>query len=250
MERGYISIWRKLQDSEMWKERPFTKGQAWVDLLLLANHKDGGYWTRGIWIEVKRGECGWSQIKLAERWGWSRGKVRRFLNWLKKEDAIKEKTVQHNNYLTTIIILVNYDTHQGGSTADGTADGQQTDSRRGSNNNDNNDNNVNKEIESAFDDLWKRYPNKDGKKGAQRHFSASVKTVEDVQAINTALDNYLNHLKLPENNWKHPKSGSTWFNNWRDWEKWTEPTGTGGGQDFTQDEIDAEISRQRAERKK
>jgi hypothetical protein len=75
----------------------------------------------------------------------------------------------------------------------------------------------------AFDRLWAKYPAKDGRKQAARHFSASVKTEQDLSDCVTALEHYLAHLKLPGNDWKRPKNGDTWFNNWRDWVEWTEP---------------------------
>ena len=71
--------------------------------------------------------------------------------------------------------------------------------------------------QKEFEALWLRYPNKDGKKQAWRHYNRSIKTYQDVQSISTALDNYINHLK--QEDWKKPKNGSTWFNNWQDWIK-------------------------------
>ena len=41
MAKGWISIHRKIQDSEIWNSsEPFDKRSAWIDLLLLANHED------------------------------------------------------------------------------------------------------------------------------------------------------------------------------------------------------------------
>jgi hypothetical protein len=67
---------------------------------------------------------------------WSRGKVRRFLKELEKSD---HQIVQQKNNITTLINIINYEQYQGNGTADGTADGQQTDSRRYTNKNDKND---------------------------------------------------------------------------------------------------------------
>lgn len=78
-----------------------------------------------------------------------------------------------------------------------------------------------------FEGIWERYPNKDSRKESERHFNGSVKTDEDVSDIQKALTNYLQHLKV--NTWKRPKSGKTWFNNWRDWINWIEPEGNGNG---------------------
>ena len=83
MEKGYIKLYRQLQANKLWLSEPFTRGQAWVDMLLLANHADGYIRKRGVRVDIKRGQLGWSERKMAERWKWSRGKVRRFLNELK-----------------------------------------------------------------------------------------------------------------------------------------------------------------------
>jgi len=59
--QGWIKLHRKLTDNPLWLKEPFTAGQAWVDLILLANHKSGVIWKRGIMISVKRGQVGHSE---------------------------------------------------------------------------------------------------------------------------------------------------------------------------------------------
>lgn len=81
-----------------------------------------------------------------------------------------------------------------------------------------------KHILDFFESLWKDYPSHDGKKAALRHYTATVKSEDDCQRIRTALDNYLDHLS--RETWKKPKNGSTWFNNWSDWEEWKPQTQT------------------------
>ena len=78
----------------MWTEGPFTPGQAWVDLILLANPFDSIMEIRGIKVAVKRGEVGWSENRLADRWKWSRSKTSRFLKNLQSDDQIKIKNAQ------------------------------------------------------------------------------------------------------------------------------------------------------------
>ena len=109
MENGYIKLWRRLQFSKIWVGEKFTRGQAWVDLMMLANHKDGGFRLRGIWVEVKRGQIGYSAESLAARWLWSRGRVLRFLSYLETVQQI----TQQKSKLITIISIVNYDSYQG-----------------------------------------------------------------------------------------------------------------------------------------
>lgn len=78
------------------------------------------------------------------------------------------------------------------------------------------------DFESEFEKRWTRYPNKDGRKEALKHFKATV-TVKNITELDRALDNYLTHLALPKNSFKNPKNGKTWFNNWQDWINWIEP---------------------------
>ncbi|MBR8535124.1 hypothetical protein KDU71_06110 [Carboxylicivirga sediminis] len=105
---GWVSIYRSLANSPLWLAETFTRGQAWVDMLLLTNHADGYLRVRGNRVDIKRGQLGWSKTELARRWNWSTGKVRRFFNELEKDKQI----VQQKNHLTSIITVVNYSLYQ------------------------------------------------------------------------------------------------------------------------------------------
>ena len=105
---GWIKLHRKLQDNKLWTCESFTRGQAWVDLLLLANHEYGYFFVRDHKIEVQRGQVGWSENKLAERWKWSRSKVRNFLKQLEKEQQV----IQQKSRSYSIIEIVNYEIYQ------------------------------------------------------------------------------------------------------------------------------------------
>lgn len=135
MHRGYIKLWRKVFDNPLWLAEKFTKGQAWIDLIALCNHKPGAVWIRGKRVEVQRGQTACSERFLAARWHWSRGKVRRFFFDLKTVQQV----VQQKNNVTSLITLINYDTYQANSTTDDTTDGPQTDHKRYRNKNDKND---------------------------------------------------------------------------------------------------------------
>lgn len=130
MSEGWVKIHRKLQDNKVWLSEPFTRAQAWVDLILLANHKDGYIRVAGERIDIKRGQCGWSVLNLSIRWKWSRGKANRFLKELQRDEQIILKTDTRNS----IITICNYNDFQGddttGGTTDDTTDGQQTDTNK------------------------------------------------------------------------------------------------------------------------
>jgi rubrerythrin len=72
----------------------------------------------------------------------------------------------------------------------------------------------------AFNKVYAKYPSKVGKKAALRHFNASVKTEQDIENINKALDNYLKSKRVQEG---FIQNASTWFNNWQDWLDTSEP---------------------------
>lgn len=103
-----MSVHRTLAPSSLWLSEKFTRGQAWVDMLLLTNHAEGYIRVRGNRVNLARGQLGWSQITLAERWRWSRDKVKRFFNELEQDGMIR----QQNSKLTSIVTIVNYDNYQ------------------------------------------------------------------------------------------------------------------------------------------
>ena len=141
--QGWIQLHRTLQDNPIWGCEPFTKGQAWVDLLILANHKDGYILIDGQRIDIKRGQLGWSVLNLSKRWKWSRGKTTRYLKMLSNDSQIELKTNTRN----TIITICNYDKYQSRDTTDSaprsTTHGHHVVQHTDTNNNDNNDNNDN-----------------------------------------------------------------------------------------------------------
>lgn len=72
---------------------------------------------------MKRWQNGYSEDSLSGRWQRSRGKVRRFLNYLETIQQI----IQHKSKVKSIITIINYDKYQWNDTTDSTTDGQQTD---------------------------------------------------------------------------------------------------------------------------
>lgn len=108
MAYGWICIHRKIQDNIIWNDKPFNRGAAWIDLLMLANHEDKKIIFNGSVIEVKRGEKITSLRKLSERWGWSITKTKKFLNLLSDEKMITYKSDSKK----TAYSIVNYEVYQ------------------------------------------------------------------------------------------------------------------------------------------
>jgi len=130
---GYVALDRKLSEHPIWLMEPFTYGQAWADLIMLANHKPGFIKVRGIVISVNRGQVGRSALTLSARWKWSRGKTLRYFDFLVQQNMITIE--QQNIKLSSIITILKYNEYQlGGTTNDTTeqdirrtSDGHQTD---------------------------------------------------------------------------------------------------------------------------
>ena len=120
MQRGYIKLYRCIKENPLWHEEPFTRGQAWVDLLLIANHKEGVIRRRGIRVNVRRGEVGMSLRELSDRWKWSVGKIQRFFDELKLDTQINYRLDTENINVTSLICVTNYEIYQNFDTETGT----------------------------------------------------------------------------------------------------------------------------------
>lgn len=119
---GWIKLYRKITENPLYFSEAFTRLQAWIDLLIIANHDESYIYVRGNKVEIKRGQVGKAQDTLADRWKWSRGKVDRFLKELEKSGQI----VRQKNSVMSLISIVNYEVYQCGSTTESTA-GKATD---------------------------------------------------------------------------------------------------------------------------
>lgn len=116
---GYIKLDRRILESDIWMEKPFDRARAWVDLLLLANWKDRDEIYRGRLVHRKRGDVNCSIGWLADRWGWSRNKVYRYLEQLSRTQMC---TVDGTTHGTTIHIE-KYAFYQDGQNTHGTTNG-------------------------------------------------------------------------------------------------------------------------------
>lgn len=115
---GWIKLYRKIAENPLYFAEPFTRMQAWIDMLIIANYEESFIYVRGNKIQIKRGQIGKSQDTLAERWKWSRGKVTRFLDELQKDGQID----QQKSRLMSIISISNYENYQGVDTTESATD--------------------------------------------------------------------------------------------------------------------------------
>ncbi|MDD0853022.1 hypothetical protein HBN50_07935 [Halobacteriovorax sp. GB3] len=125
--QGWVKIHRAIRDNWIWTEKPFSKGQAWIDLVINANFKPNEFVLKNHLYILERGQQARSAKTLSETWGWSRGKVQRFLKTLKMRHQIEVET----DTRTTVITILNYSEYQStekqSDTTLDTATEQQTD---------------------------------------------------------------------------------------------------------------------------
>ena len=108
MKEGWIKLHRQIEENEFYFSERFTKAQAWIDLLLLAGHKERIIWIRGVQLRLKPGELAYSQLTLAERWKWNFKTVKKFLTDLEKCEMVETKF----SNVTTVISIKNWDKYQ------------------------------------------------------------------------------------------------------------------------------------------
>lgn len=101
MHRG----WR---DHHLFKDQPYSDGEAWEYLIASANFVLGKYRQANKLYEIPRGDLATSFRSLGEKWKWSTNKVIRFLRLLENDAMISLKT--EHNFLQ--ITLANYETYQ------------------------------------------------------------------------------------------------------------------------------------------
>lgn len=165
---GWISLHRSIEDHWLWEtDRAFTRLEAWIDILLMVNHKEKKIMIGNDLITVKRGQKITSIRKLCERWSWSNSKVKKFLELLERDEMLIVKS----DTKKTVITVVNYDFYQSQdykkrheSDTETTEKRRESDTkatRKHTNNNDNNElimnNNVNKSVGVVSENLNQDY---------------------------------------------------------------------------------------------
>ena len=116
--KGWIAVYRSIREHWLYGKEPFDKFHAFIDLIFRAQFEDTKVFVKGQLAELKRGQLLVGSETLSEKWQWSRGKVKRFLNMLESEGMIK----QNGTALGTVVTIENYSKYQDVRTTDGTTD--------------------------------------------------------------------------------------------------------------------------------
>ena len=125
MNKGWIKVSRDIQNHWLWEDKPFSKGQAWVDLIMIANHDDIKAPYKGEIIVCERGTVNRSILSLSKRWGWSRDKTAKFLRLLQADNMITVNATKHR----TTITIENYGKYQDKVATNKATNRQQTDNK-------------------------------------------------------------------------------------------------------------------------
>ena len=102
---GSITISRRIREHPIWQRQDY--GWAWIDMLLLANNRDGTKHLNGEFIDVKRGQLLWSLRSLEKEWNKSGEWLGAFLQFCKEHVMVKVDS----NRRRTIITILNYEAY-------------------------------------------------------------------------------------------------------------------------------------------
>lgn len=115
---GYVAMRRDWQDHDLFEGDEFSRRDAWAWMIAQAAWKATSARVKGSKVDLQRGEMCFSQRFLAEKWGWSKSRVDRFIALLRAEGMIATRskigaTAGHNaGQGQSIITVCNYDKYQ------------------------------------------------------------------------------------------------------------------------------------------
>ena len=98
---GWISLHRKILENPILnRSRVYSNFEAWIWLLLKANHKDNKFALGSEIVVVKKGQMITSQKKLCLHFKWGSTKLRTFLKLLKNDNMIELETTSKATWIT------------------------------------------------------------------------------------------------------------------------------------------------------
>lgn len=252
MSLPWLKLYRQIDRNVLYFSEPFDKAHAWIDLLILANDSDGEKLVGLSKVEVKRGDVLQSYDDLARRWKWSKTSVARFIEFLVSENMVSKKRNGRNVTLS----IVKYEFFQGERKDDVTITerlrndygtiAERSDGVGDININKNNNNRERRDIkekenntpntltgitpkkgdgqrdkgfENEFEEVWKKYPKKNGKASALKDYIKARKNGVARETIETGLDKYIDECARLGREKQYIADGSTWFHQSRwDWD--------------------------------
>lgn len=198
---GWIKLHRSILNHWIYKEkRKFSKFEAWVDLILLVNHKDNTFVLGNEITECKRGMHITSKRELGLRWHWSITKVTNFLDLLEKDKMI----TYFSDTKKTVITIENYDLYQNESNKERTQEKKKKNIKKNQKETNKNDKNLENE-KDIYISIVEYLNQKTGK-----NFSYKTKsTIEKIDARikeNYSLEDFKKVIENKANHWLEDKT--------------------------------------------
>lgn len=153
---GFVPIYRSIKENVIWdNDDPFDVRSAWIDILLSVNHEKKDLKVGCSVVTIHAGQMWTSHLKLARNWRWSKMRVIRYLDFLKKAGMIHTDSTSNGTLLTVVnwenfnnLRTTNETTHETtNETARETTGETPCETQTIMNNNDNNEKKLRKELE-------------------------------------------------------------------------------------------------------
>lgn len=139
---GWIKLHRSIYNHWLFKEkRKFSKFEAWIDLMLLVNHKDNRFVMGNEITDCKRGQHITSKRELSIRWNWSTTRVTNFLELLQEDKMI----TYFSDTKKTVITIENYGIYQDENNTEQIREKQEKNTKENQKKTNKNDKNVDNE---------------------------------------------------------------------------------------------------------
>ena len=101
----YMKIPNPFNEGWLYKNEPYNKITAWIDLVMSASQEDTDFKLNKDKAMIKKGQVITSIRACAYRWNWSKDKVSNFLKLLEKDKMI----TKDNSIGMTVITIIDYD---------------------------------------------------------------------------------------------------------------------------------------------
>lgn len=109
MRDGWICLHRKIMCNKVVGARkPYSRLEAWIDLIAEAAYEDHRMFLQGRVVEIRRGEVPNSERTMAEKWGWTKSAVHRFILCLKTESMADQRT----DHGIQLLVITKYEEYQ------------------------------------------------------------------------------------------------------------------------------------------
>lgn len=210
-----MSRWVRIQadvfEHPVFATEPFSEREAWLWLIAKAAWKETKHRIKGALVTVPTGSLFVTLRELQAVWRWrSDTRVRAFLRRLENERMIS----LDSNAGKTHVTICNYEEYQNPERA---GNAEKTHGERTENalktpiHQDTNSSSLRSEeprerVSGEFDEFWSLYPNKVGKRDAEKAFVKALKRAS-LTAILTGLRRYV--AKTDDRPWCNP---ATWLN--------------------------------------